>query len=225
MYNVQCLVNSVFYTAKWGNTFSVEERARLHIKNIMLLSNETFNSTAYIAKYNGENNISIVIKEGRDYYTNLSLAHEAYIGLYAINTLRVLCPNFMYTYGLHEDNKFINNSLISKAPAIKTVAYLEQPSAKKLHLFLDGVDNATSFFEFMLTNIDVDLFLALFMQVLYALEIAQHKIKFTHYDLHLNNILINDRENNSNIVFHFIVLRNTITNIYNYLKILDFFCQ
>jgi hypothetical protein len=40
------------------------------------------------------------------------------------------------------------------------------------------------------------------MQILYALEIAQHHIDFTHYDLHTENILIKKADKATQIVYH-----------------------
>lgn len=197
LHNFQCLLEQTFYTSPHGNVFTPEERERIHIKNVLLISDKTAYSKAYIAKYN--NKISIVIKEALKQHGNIALAHEGFVGLYAINNLREFIPNFMYTYGLVNENKFINYKQDDhKFNIAYSYMNINDNKAKnyndnKLHLVVEAIDNATALGD-MFTTIDYETFLPLFMQILYALETAQYKYRFTHYDLHSYNVLINDRK-------------------------------
>lgn len=205
MENAQCLLETIFYTSPWGDTFTAEERERLHLKNVMLISDNTSSSTAYIAKYNNKQDFKIVIKQGFNNYNTLALGHEAFIGLYAINKLRTLCPNFMYTYGLVHENRFINRSdtytRLLKSERNKTIAYLDQENKKTYHILLESINNSISLKKYIDICTDDD-FVDIFMQIVYALEIAQHQINFTHYDLHSDNILVKKLDKNSQIVYH-----------------------
>lgn len=202
--NVQCLIENTYYTSPFSNIFTVDERKRLHISNIIIISEATAYSRAYLAKYNKE--LNIVIKESLEYYNNFTLAHEAFVGLYAINSLRAIIPNFMYTYGLMAENKFINR----KFPQyVKTISYLtlndddDKAAYKKLHLVVESIDKSVSLDDFIMKiDVNFNIFINVFMQILYALENAQHLIDFTHYDLHSGNILISKKTGLSNEILY-----------------------
>lgn len=205
MHNTQCLIENIFYTAPWDKAFTPEERKRLHIKNVMLISDNTASSTAYIAKYNNQRNFNIVIKQGLNTFDSFSLAHETFIGLYAINKLRSFCPNFMYTYGIVFEDKFINRSdtSVSLMPNEnnKTSAYLDQENKKIFHILLESIYYAIPLAKYIDVAKD-EYFVNIFMQIVYALEIAQHEIAFTHYDLHAANVLVKKSPLDSQIVYH-----------------------
>lgn len=185
MKNMQCIIQENFFTAPWGNAFSSEERARLHLRNIHTFGESSVNSIAYLANYNARSDIQVVIKEGRNTDADYSLIHEGFIGMYAINKLRPYCPNFMYTYALAKGGAFINKDY-------QTIAFLDQEHKEVYHLLVESIDNAIPMYQFLDTCTSTE-FISTLLQVFYALEIAQDKIDFTHYDLHSANVLISTK--------------------------------
>jgi hypothetical protein len=184
MREVQCIANSIYYTAPLGQGLTVEERLRQHLYREQAIGEESANSRAYLAYY--ENSpLHFVLKEPREENSNLPLFHEAVVGLYAINDLRKYCYNFMYTYGL------FNSTDAVVTPNKKVISFL--PEGKKYnHLLVESIDKAVSFQDF-LDTCTVQQFIDTFMQVMYALEFANQKCEFTHYDLHTGNVLVAEK--------------------------------
>jgi hypothetical protein len=133
-----------------------------------------------------------------------------------INELRTFIPNFSYTYGLininsdpYSDRIYPNNYYILS----------EMIDGKTLDVFL----NERIYKDITKTklNENLEILFNFFIQICFALEIAQRKFNFTHYNLDLKNIIIT-KSNKSN---YDVVLDNIVYNINcnEYLvKIIDF---
>ena len=96
--------------------------------------------------------------------------HEAFIGLYAINHLRAIIPNFVYTYGI-----FRNPCIFEK-------------SSQCNYLLLELIPGQT--WKKFIRTATTDQFVNTFLQLCLSLKIAKEKYDFTHYDLHYENIII-----------------------------------
>jgi hypothetical protein len=114
-----------------------------------------------------------------------NLNHEAIIGMGIINKLSDRIPNFVHTYGafmcapplsLLTENPIVNSWCSSKHHPIT-------------YLVLENIGNSVTLGElaWVLTEID---FLAIYIQVVNAINVANKDSEFTHYDLHSNNVLI-----------------------------------
>lgn len=145
-----------------------------------------------------------------------SLFKEYYINK-KINELRTIIPNFSYTYGLininsepYSDRIYPNNYYIlsEMIPGITLDAFLNQRIYKDI--------TKTKL------NENLEILFNIFIQICFALEIAQRKLNFTHYNLDFKNIIITNVNNKRN---YDIVLDNIVYNIIcnDYLvKIIDF---
>lgn len=107
----------------------------------------------------------IIIKNTSDDYKTKEHIHEVFIGTKVINKLFSCIPNFMYVLGLYkQENKL---SVISEYIEGKTLfEYINSPV-----------------FEFK-------EFLFILIQICLALEVAQNKCGFVHYDLTPWNIML-----------------------------------
>lgn len=88
-------------------------------------------------------------------------AHEAYLGLKAINTLVAKCPNFAYIYGLIDDHVFMEY-----IPGMTLREWLLSPQ----YNFADYV--------------------SILLQLNLALATAQNYAAFVHYDLYPWNVIV-----------------------------------
>jgi len=110
------------------------------------------------------NSAEIVMKQMIDKAEYSELIREYYIGMH-LNSLREITPCFMYTYFA-----IINNDVIN-------VAY-QKIDGESLFTFLQNPD------------LTFDTFFSIYGQILLALEVAQRKYKYAHYDLHGSNIIV-----------------------------------
>lgn len=107
----------------------------------------------------------------------MSAFHELFIGLYAVNEIRSLIPNVIYTYGfvMCSDTK----------PQICTVNY---PI-----ILLETVNNSISLSKFLQKCTSLE-FASITSQTFFTLQMLYEKHGFVHLDLHTDNILIQQFE-------------------------------
>ena len=119
------------------------------------------------------------------------LIHEYIVSLYALNGLRESIPHFSFAFAIYCDPQYSLSLAMEWIPNGMTLsAYLDQQLSLrwKEELSLEWI--------------------SLFMQIIFALEIAQEQCWFTHYDLHADNIIL--RENNkSSYVPEFSIFHET----------------
>lgn len=121
---------------------------------------------------------------------NDNLSHELVVGMYGTNMLRKYIPNYLYVYG-----------------GFKCSPPLVDPETNKVATFCLHNDNAVNYM--VLENISPSIsmskyvkkcsgadFINIYLQILYALKFGKERTDFTHYDLHTDNILIRDINQN-----------------------------
>ena len=92
-----------------------------------------------------------------------ALFNEYFVTMYGLNFLRFKIPTFNFSYSFYKKNQLIS--------------FKQEYS--------EGED-----LSFFLTHCSMDDFYTVFLQIVISLEIAQKELLFTHYDLHLENILV-----------------------------------
>ena len=119
-----------------------------------------------------------IIKSPKD---NKSIIHDLFVGLIAVNGLRSVIPNFVYTFG-----RFYCSSAIIIDNSVESFC---NPSRNNtLNVIYENIIGQS--FGQLCYTINLDKFLNYYLQILYALQIAGNKINFTHNDLHAYNILL-----------------------------------
>ena len=170
-----------------------------------------------IIKYKkNDNKTKIVYKISQ--YMNYLIEQENMV-MQSLNRLRSFCPNFCKGYGMLNvpispafrkvDNPF---EIEDRYKIMSNVLMMEHiDPAKKLYKYLKNKD------------VSEDVVFSLIKQSLIAIQIAQNKNKFTHYDLHSNNILVKKCEKNSCMLY---ILDNNNTFLIptfgNYPVIIDY---
>jgi len=112
-----------------------------------------------------------------------TLAHEAIVGMGALNKIRDKVPNFMHTYGAFMCSMpiFDENGKIFSMCATK-----ENPVT---YLVVENIQNGIQLHEVIKTLSESE-FLQVYLQILNALSVAYKDFDFTHYDLHSSNVMI-----------------------------------
>lgn len=119
------------------------------------------------------------------------MIREYYIGIKAMNKLRYIVPNFVYTLGCFmcdkpsDINPLENLCENMSGSTSHFIVYEKIPGHNDIKTVGDLIDNKLSF----------NQWLVIFFQLLLALEVAQREVEFTHFDLHFDNVMIRKQEN------------------------------
>ena len=157
--------------------------------------------------------IKFIIKYPQNNNEYYDIIREGNIGLKSINKIRNIIPNFVYTFNIFNCPSEYNNILHIKEDNKKhktPFIIMENIPGNNLTCLLQN--NILSFKEY----------LNIFVQILFALEIAQRNISFCHFDLHTANII--GRQINKDISYNIYMDNITYTiNCVKYLPvIIDF---
>lgn len=135
-----------------------------------------------------------IIKVSKDKKTPLD--HEILVGMLATNSLRSTIPNFTQVYGyLSCGGTYIEKNA-------KTPSAMCLPGNEK-YMLMEYIDGK-SLGSMVRNGMSADLFCSVFMQVCFALRLAQQKNKFTHYDLHSGNVLVKPHHGMKTVTYPFI---------------------
>lgn len=137
----------------------------------------------------------VIIKVPQTNDGTVSMLTEYYIGIKAVNKLRYILPTFVYTLGAF-------------------VCPIVTPEDSNPNLCINNTDN-TSYVIYEKINgdtvgkllqtkeLDFNQWLNIFSQLLLSLEVAQREINFTHFDLHIGNVMVRKARNtNYNVLIH-----------------------
>lgn len=117
----------------------------------------------------------LFIKKTLDYDSQ-----EYFLSIYCLNNLRKIIPTFTYTFFSTPNTLWMEyNHGITLSQYLKNIL-----TQKEINLQKEGKN-----------------FLSIFFQILFSLELAQDQYLFTHYDLHLDNIMILKNKFNENLYF------------------------
>jgi hypothetical protein len=160
------------------------------LNNIKKLSTKSAFGDVFVSSFNSVKNL-IIIKTTQKGLSRESLLLEYFIGRYGINKLRKFIPNFMYTFSIFKCSRF-KNQMCKTPPNFNNWSYF---------IALEKI-NGSSLWNYISSKKRSDTIVLQFvMQIILSLFIAQREIKFIHYDLHLNNILIRTTKTPQNISF------------------------
>jgi hypothetical protein len=144
------------------------------MEQIQVKSKEGF---VYITEF-FSSDIQVIIKIPQNSNNFDSKVREYFIGIKSLNNLRNITPTFVYTLGAFSCPKPSKNGKIGQTN--KNTAYV-------LYEKIPGDS-----FNTLLKNDQLNFkeWLILFFQLLLGLEIAQRKARFTHFDMHADNVMV-----------------------------------
>lgn len=173
---IKCIVEASMFTPQ-NSYITVRELVKHVFSNLKKLGEETVESFAFSADFNGEPH-TFVIKTSRR--SNEDLIHEIFVGFAAMNKVKSMVPNLMYTFGFYQ---------CSKANVGKTVQWCDEEG--------DSLYSITEYIaggpigDYILKQVNnIDELMLVYIQVLSVLKLASDNYQFVHYDLHMNNILV-----------------------------------
>lgn len=151
-------------------------------------------------------------------YLNFLVDHEHSV-MEGLNDIRFFCPHFCKTYGKFktrintnyrkEDNPFDYEDDNYIETEVLVMEYID--SGRKLYRYIKN-DNVSS-----------DIIMSVVKQTLISNIIAGEKLKFTHYDMHSNNVLIKKCRPNSAFFYILDENRTYLVPTYGYYPlVIDF---
>ena len=190
MKSILCLFDMVFFSLKFAHSPSsniqfLSKNINKWIRKMSKLTVMSVSGTVFITEMFGEG-IDVIIKTSQQLDDKSDILREYYIGITEINKLRYFVPNFVYTFGLFG------------CPPLKMTGHVKvdlnkicDPKTGDIFtkfIVYEKVNGET--FRKLHDKITKEDFLNIFYQLLIALEVAQRKIGFTHFDLHLENVML-----------------------------------
>lgn len=160
---------------------------------------DSVQGTAGIIKLKNKQESKVVFKVSNS--VDFSIEHESVV-LDQLNKISKYCPHFMHKFA-ELDLPISSNYFTTEGKRGNGV--LQEPKLLTITpiLFTEFISKYT--FYHAIKGYDKNVISSLLTQVLTAIKISQEKCNFTHYDLHMDNILV--RECNPNIV-HLYILPN-----------------
>ncbi len=111
------------------------------------------------------------------------LIHEYFVGAYGTNSLRKDIPTFSYIPGIFTCGSIIRENL--------DVPYCSENNPIASYLIYENIKDSITLAKWNGTFEDM---LNIIIQLLLALDTAYRQFRFTHYDLHIGNIMISEKE-------------------------------
>lgn len=145
------------------------------------------------------------------------MADQEYSVMKGLNSIRDFCPHFCKTYG-----KFKVNVIDTYRTADNPFEYGKKDSHIETDvLIMEHIEDARKLYRYIKNdNISPDIILSLVKQTLIANLIAGDHLRFTHYDLHSNNVLIKKCPANSAFFYILDENRTYLTPTYGYVPII-----
>jgi hypothetical protein len=163
---------------------------------------------------NTENGQKYVYKISQ--YLNF-MADQEYSVMKGLNSIRDYCPHFCKTYG-----KFKVNVIDSFRNVDNPFSYEKEDNHIQTDvLLMENIENGRKLYRYIKNdNIRPEIILSLVKQTIIANIIAGDSLKFTHYDMHSNNVLVKKCPANSAFFYILDENRTYLTPTYGYFPII-----
>lgn len=180
-----CIASGMIIDDK--SSITHHEKIRKFLSDLRIFGTPSASGYALQANLTPEAKDLFVVKAPRDPNDNDELIHECVVAFYALNKLRERgIPNFAYVYGAFMCSPpFVDTSDPSKA---KIVTFCNSGEAPVSYAIYENIAPSVSFDKYIETCTAKE-FLDMYLQIIVALYAARN-VKFVHYDLHTNNVLI-----------------------------------
>ena len=182
---ISCLLETMKYS-KIGNNELEYYLLHRWLRKAKIIGEESAESTVF-GLYNDDEGNLFVLKTAKDQDAD-NIAHEAIIGMLALNLINDKVPNFTYTYGVI-DCRSPTIYIDYEAKICPSYAEADGQNNLTLNVLIENIPKADTL-ENLIDEIDVADFLEIYLQIINALNVAYKATQFTHYDLHLGNVLI-----------------------------------
>lgn len=175
---IACSLDSITYIPEAGG-LTASERIRHWFRGVRQLGEDTVEGYAMEGTYGNASDLFILKapRRGKD------LIHEIIVGMYCTNKMRAFNPNFSYVYGYMKCSPPVID-----AKTTEVISYCYGKNDVE-YVIYENVTDSISMREFVETCTGKE-WLEVYLQVILSLLDAHARFRFTHYDLHAGNVLI-----------------------------------
>lgn len=196
---LMCLNNSILMLPRSAG-FVRNIKTREYLQSLEQIGGESAEGYAMVAKDN-----LFVVKAPRQLNEQLraNQIHEYFVGAFGTNALRSKIPNFSYIMGFFQcsppyvDSRiYLTNERATKENIKdrRALTYCQNDlSGNQVnYLLYENVTNAKTLHQYIIDGCSYEQFLNILTQLSLALDYAYIEKDFTHYDLHDENVLIKE---------------------------------
>lgn len=140
-----------------------------------------------------------LLKTYRAGYDNDHIAHEFFIA-HQLNKLRADIPNFVYGYGMFRcQSPYSTEDGIPRACPIPPMLWEDEPRIdERNYLIMEYVKPGIPLLN-IVGRLSFEQVMMVYFQVISACAVAYDRMKFTHYDLHMANVILQSTNGNEEI--------------------------
>jgi tRNA A-37 threonylcarbamoyl transferase component Bud32 len=213
MQAIFCLFDTLFLQTsrrKENGIYVLRKNIRDYIKNIKLLSFNNVEGYIYLADFFSPH-IQAIIKFQKDDSDIPYTIQEYYIGINILNKLRYLIPTFVYTLGAFYCPKTVD---ANKLPIKNPLSVLCDDTTGKNTAFIvyEKIPGETIKSLLKKGKLNFKQFLGIFIQLLLGLEVAQREARFTHFDLHSDNVMVRENDFDTTYNVHLDMFTYSVIN-------------
>lgn len=177
---------------KWGSPYGQIERGfgvRKYFQNLEQIGSQSVEGYATTAQIRGGEDRPFVIKTPQipNLQTSGNILHEYFVGAFGTNFLRGEIPNFAFVMGVFQ----CSPPYIDKKKAL-TYCQNDNVNNQVYYVLYENITDSMSFAEFISKGCSYSDYLNVLCQIILALNLADEKLDFTHYDLHPENVLVKE---------------------------------
>ena len=178
-----CVTESISYTPpiKEGG-ISSNFRIKRWIKNLNRIGAESVEGFALRGDFDKSKD-TFIVKSPQD-AQNPTLLHEYIVGVYGLNQVRQVIPNFAYVLG-----GFRCSMPVVDDETNKVSAWCNNNKYPIDYVVYENVVPSETMKDWVAKSCNFKDWLTYYLQILYATQIAADAIDYTHYDLHDENVL------------------------------------
>jgi serine/threonine protein kinase len=182
-----CLFDTMFLSeskikSREKGLYDLSKTIEKWIKKMVKISVNSKEGFIYISNFSPD--IQVVIKVAQKSNGLQSKLREYFIGIKSLNKLRCLIPTFVYTIGSFLYPKPTKTGKIDKETENENTAFV----------VYEKIDGETINSLLKKDKLNFKQFLSIFIQLLLGLEVAQREARFTHFDLHTDNVMIRETD-------------------------------
>lgn len=179
---IRCIISAIIVDNK--DTHFRDLYIHQWIKDVKILSQEGLEGEVFLAKLRSLSDfliLKVFKKEGNP-------IHEFLVGLLGLNQLRKEIPNFVFTYGMISCSPpYLEESTRPSYPY--PLSWCHPSSLNKKYILYEYIPSIGTFNDYLM-KCTLEGFLNKYLQILLSLRLAGDICKFTHYDLHGENVLL-----------------------------------
>lgn len=209
MKEIACTVNSIYYLQPLQpGAVKPNERVKRWLRELTQIGNESVFGYAFRANFSTSKG-AFIIKAPRN--PNNDLLHEVTVGM-TLNTLRSYVPNFAYVFGGFKCTPPIIEEIHNPTGKTDRVPASWCNTSNNLNItyaIYENIAPAISMKEYT-EKCTFNQFLDKYLQILYALLVAQQLYDYGHDDLHGENVLIRSLDSSRRISIPYNTEKGTI---------------